>query len=66
MRHVEPPEEIDPIVLHAPTRKRIGIFGVVRSDVVATIRSVIPVIDSAFNSIKPIFLFLKYQGQINN
>lgn len=26
-----PPEEIDPIVLHAPTRKSIGVFGAVRS-----------------------------------
>jgi hypothetical protein len=27
-----PPEEIDPVVLHAPTRKSIGIFGAVRSE----------------------------------
>jgi transposase len=27
-----PPEEIDPILLHAPTRKSIGIFGAVRSE----------------------------------
>lgn len=25
-----PPEEVDPIVLHAPTRKSIGVFGAVR------------------------------------
>lgn len=27
-----PPEEADPILLHAPTRKSIGIFGAVRSE----------------------------------
>ncbi len=27
-----PPEEVDPILLHAPTRKSIGIFGAVRSE----------------------------------
>jgi hypothetical protein len=27
-----PPEETDPVILHAPTRKSIGIFGAVRSE----------------------------------
>lgn len=27
-----PPEDVDPVVLHAPTRKNVGVFGAVRID----------------------------------
>lgn len=27
-----PPEDIDPVILHAPTRKKVGVFGAVRVD----------------------------------
>ena len=27
-----PPETVDPVLLHAPTRKSVGIFGAVRLD----------------------------------
>jgi transposase len=27
-----PPEDVDPVVFHAPTRKSIGVFGAVRAD----------------------------------